>query len=384
MQNQTFTGHQPIPLRDFFYKLLNGAAQGILIGVLPAAVMKYIIHFSGIENTALGSDFSSILTFFTSLTPFLIGMSVALQFNMKNLDIGVVGIATMVSSSAVRWRVLAPGNQHPISGESLTAPTRLFVTDGTGDIINAILVAGLAVGAIWLVSRYLNGFGALAIILSPILIGGGVGLIGEVMAPWVAQLTTATGHGVDWLTNLAPLPMAILIAMVFAILIITPISTVGIGLAIGLHGLAAGAAGMGVVATTIILLINSWPVNKKGTTVAIGLGAMNLMMPAVFSKPITMLSSLLTAALSAVSVVIFNIQGTPTSAGFGYIGLVSPIQSLSPDSNLSSPMITHFITPWVAILAWVVIPVLAGLLSQFIFSRWLKLYQPSDLQHDLA
>ncbi|MDF7627387.1 PTS sugar transporter subunit IIC [Lactobacillaceae bacterium L1_55_11] len=384
MQNQTFTGHQKIPLRDFLYKLLNGAAQGILIGVLPAAVMKYIIHFSGIENTALGADFSSILTFFTSLTPFLIGMSVALQFNMKNLDIGVVGIATMVSSSAVRWRVLSPGGMHPLTDEKLTEPTRIFVTDGAGDIINAILVAGIAVGAIWLVSRYLNGFGALAIILSPILIGGGIGLLGEVLAPWVALLTTATGHGVDWLTNLAPLPMAILIAMAFAILIITPISTVGIGLAIGLHGLAAGAAGMGVVATTIMLLINSWQVNKKGTTIAIGLGAMNLMMPAVFAKPITMVASLFTAAVSAVPVVLFNIQGTPTSAGFGYIGLVSPIQSMSPDSNASSPLITHFISPGVALVAWVVVPVIAGLLAQLIFSKWLKLYQPSDLKHDLA
>ncbi|CAK8054639.1 PTS sugar transporter subunit IIC [Eupransor demetentiae] len=383
MQNATFSGQTKIPLGEFFYKLLNGSAQGILIGVLPAAVMKYIIHFSGIENTVIGADFSSILTFFTSLTPFLIGMSVALQFKMKNLDIGVVGIATMVSSSAVRWRILEPGGNHPLTDEKLTEPTRIFMTDGSGDIINAILVAGIAVAVIWLVARYLNGFGSVAIILSPILIGGGVGLLGEIMAPWVAMLTTATGKGVEWLTNLAPLPMAILIAMAFAIIIITPISTVGIGLAIGLHGLAAGAAGMGVVATTIVLLINSWRVNNKGTTIAIGLGAMNLMMPAVFKKPITMVASLFTAALAALPVVFFNIQGTPTSAGFGYIGLVSPIQSVTSDSAAGSALISHYISPAIALLAWVVIPLLAGFLAQFIFSKLLQLYTPEDFKHEL-
>lgn len=57
------------------------------------------------------------------------------------------------------------------------------------------------------------------------------------------------------------------------------------------------------------------------------------MMPAIFKKPIMILSFLVAAAISAIPVAIFNVQGTPTSAGFGWIGMVSPIQSMIADEH---------------------------------------------------
>ncbi|ORI96929.1 hypothetical protein BMR96_10030, partial [Leuconostoc pseudomesenteroides] len=69
-----FSGQTDLRLKDFFFKVLSGSAQGILIGVLPSAVMKYIIQYSGLGTTAFGANLSAILTLFTSLIPFLIGM----------------------------------------------------------------------------------------------------------------------------------------------------------------------------------------------------------------------------------------------------------------------------------------------------------------------
>ncbi|WEV54185.1 PTS sugar transporter subunit IIC [Leuconostocaceae bacterium ESL0723] len=380
----TFNGHQSLGLKSFFFKVLSGSAQGILIGVLPAAVMKYIIQFSGIGKTAWGADLAAILTLFGTLIPFLIGMAVAMQFKMSIIDTGVVAIATMVSANSIQWGVVAKGTSHPLTHQVLAAPTRMYVANGTGDVINAMVVAGLAVFVTWLIARYLNGFGSTAIILSPIIVGGGVGLIGKLIGPYVFQLTTWIGDAVELCTRLAPLPMVVLIAMAFAIIIVTPVSTVGIALAIGLHGIASGAAAMGVVATTVVLIINSWTVNKRGTTIAIALGAMKGMMPSVFAKPITILPFILTAAIAAVPVAGFNIQGTPTTAGFGYIGLVSPIQSVIKDPAVPTTVMNHFINPLTALLAWVIIPVLAAILAQLILSRWLKLYQPTDFKQELT
>ena len=177
--------------------------------------------------------------------------------------------------------------------------------------------------------------------------------------------------------------MSILIAMAFAIIIITPVSTVGIALAISLSGIGSGAAAMGVVATTIVLLINSWRVNKPGVTIAIALGAMKGMMPSVFAKPVTMLPFLLTAAISGIPVALFNIQGTPVTAGFGYIGLVSPIQSMVKDPSVPASVMNHFINPIVALIAWLIVPISAGFIAQFVFSKLLKLYSPMDFQQDL-
>lgn len=378
-----FNGQTDLHLKDFFFKVLSGSAQGILIGVLPSAVMKYIIKYSGLGTTAFGADLSAILTLFTSLIPFLIGMAIALQFKMKILDVGVVAIATMVASGSIKWAVAPAGWENPVTGVNSVVPINTYIASGSGDVINAMIVASIAVVVVWLVAHYLKGFGSVAIILSPILVGGGVGLLGKTIAPYVGDVTAWIGELVEMFTNFAPIPMAMLIAMAFSIIIITPVSTVGIALAISLSGIGSGAAAMGVVATTIVLLINSWKVNKPRVTVAIALGAMKGMMPSVFAKPVTMLPFLLSAAISGIPVALFNIQGTPTTAGFGFIGLVSPIQSIVKDSTVPSSVMNHFISPLVGVFAWLVVPIVAGFVVQFIFSKLLKLYTPMDFQQDL-
>lgn len=379
----TFNGETELKLKDFFFKLLSGSAQGILIGVLPSAVMKYIIQYSGLGTTAFGANLSAILTLFTSLIPVLIGMAVALQFKMKSLDVGVVAIATAAASGSIKWAHVPAGFMNPVTGIKSVAPANVYIASGAGDVINAMIVAAIAVFVTWLVARYLKGFGSVAIILSPIIVGGGVGLLGKTIAPYVGALTTWIGNLVETFTKLAPIPMVMLIAMAFSIIIITPVSTVGIALAISLSEIGSGAAAMGVVATTIVLLINSWRVNKPGVTVAIALGAMKGMMPSVFAKPVTMLPFLLSAAISAIPVALFNIQGTPTTAGFGYIGLVSPIQSMVKDPTVPAKVMNHFINPLTALIAWLVIPVVAGFIAQYVFSKLLKLYTPADFQQEL-
>ena len=301
--------------------------------------MKYILKMFGTAQWAL--DLSAILTLFSSFIPLLIGVAIAMQFRMKALDVGVMAIAVGAASGSIKWAVAPKGFVNPITGAPQVG--NVYIAAGAGDVINAIIVAAVAVLVIWLVSRYLAGFGSVAIILSPIVIGGGVALFGRAIAPYVAYITTWVGDAVRLATDLQPLPMSIAIAMAFSFIIITPISTVGIALAITLSGLGAGAAGAGVVATTVILLINSWKVNKKGTTVAIFLGAMKGMMPSVFKKPVMILAFLVAAAITAIPVALFNVQGTPTSAGFGWIGMVSPLQSMFTFDAAEAEIVKHTI-----------------------------------------
>jgi len=380
MVSEFFDGSYELKAKDFFFKVLSGSAQGILIGVLPSAVMKYILKMFGSAQWAL--DFSAILTLFASFIPLLIGVAIAMQFKMKALDVGVMAIAVGAASGSVKWAKVDAGFLNPVTGVKTTVPGNVYIAAGAGDVINAIIVAAVAVFVIWLIAKYLHGFGSVAIILSPIVVGGGVALFGRAIAPYVAHITTFVGDIVRLATELQPLPMSILLAMAFSFIIITPISTVGIALAITLGGLGAGAAGVGVVATTVILLINSWQVNKKGTTVAIFLGAMKGMMPAVFKKPIMILAFMATSAVAAIPVALFNVQGTPTSAGFGWIGMVSPIQSMVMDAA-DKVVQTNTISPVPALLIWFVLPVVAGFLVNYLFTKILKLYTAADFIQEI-
>lgn len=379
MTSEFFDGSYELKLKDFFFKVLSGSAQGILIGVLPSAVMKYILKMFGTAQWAL--DLSAILTLFSSFIPLLIGVAIAMQFRMKALDVGVMAIAVGAASGSIKWAVAPKGFVNPITGAPQVG--NVYIAAGAGDVINAIIVAAVAVLVIWLVSRYLAGFGSVAIILSPIVIGGGVALFGRAIAPYVAYITTWVGDAVRLATDLQPLPMSIAIAMAFSFIIITPISTVGIALAITLSGLGAGAAGAGVVATTVILLINSWKVNKKGTTVAIFLGAMKGMMPSVFKKPVMILTFLVAAAITAIPVALFNVQGTPTSAGFGWIGMVSPLQSMFTFDAAEAEIVKHTINFVQFLIVWFIVPAIAGFVVDFLFTKILKLYSPSDFEQEM-
>ena len=197
----------------------------------------------------------------------------------------------------------------------------------------------------------------------PIVVGVGAGLIGMLTYPFVTQITVAIGKLINNFTDFQPIVMSILIACSFAALIISPITTVGIGLAIGLNGVSAGAAAMGIAATTIVLVINSWKINESGVTLAIALGGMKMMMPNLFKYPIILVPVLFTAVISAIPVALLNVSGTPQSAGFGLVGLVGPLASL--DSGLNIILL---------IICWFVVPIAAGLLSKFIFEKVLKLY----------
>lgn len=237
---------------------------------------------------------------------------------------------------------------------------------GIGDLINTMLTASASVLIIlWIKDR----LGSLNIILLPIIAGGLAGLIGILSLPYVKLITSTLGQLINSFTNLQPVLMCVLIAIVFSILIISPISTVAIAMAIGISGMASGAANLGVAAAATMLVIGSLKVNKSGITLAILMGAMKMMMPNLIKYPIIILPIAVTAAMSGLAGAIFNIQGTPASAGFGYSGLVGPINALKfMDGNIGLNLV-------ILALAYIVIPVITGVIVNTLCLKF-KIYSP--------
>lgn len=123
--------------------------------------------------------------------------------------------------------------------------------------------------------------------------------------------------------------MSVLICVTFAILIVTPISTVAIGIAIGLNGLAADASAIGVGTTCIVLVVHSFFVNKLSVTVAVALGSMKMMITNVLEHPISYIPIIATSAVTGLLVPLFTITGTPASADFGLVGLTGLFASVT-------------------------------------------------------
>ncbi|MFO3688851.1 PTS transporter subunit IIC [Staphylococcus felis] len=332
-------------LKTFIFNVLNGLAIAIIVGLIPNAVLgglfAYLSQYASIFNTlhqvVLGIQYT---------LPVIVGVLIALQFKLNPMSIAIVGAASFVGSGAAKvtdvgWQIV-----------------------GIGDLINTMLTAAIAV----LLVLWLDGkLGSLNIILLPILVGGIPGLIGTLTLPYVSQITLAIGEVVNTFTNLQPVLMCILIAVLFSFIIISPVSTIAVGLAIGISGLAAGAAAIGVATTAIVLFIGTVRVNKIGVPIAILLGAMKMMMPNAIRYPIILLPIGLTAAITGAVGAIVGIAGTKETAGFGLVGLVGPIKAFEiMGSGLVNIVLVLFV--------YIIVPLVSGLIINYLLSRVFKLY----------
>ncbi len=342
-----------LTIKTFFNNILAGTATGIIVGLIPNAVVSAILKLFG--QNAITASIGQALLIFQCATPLLIGALIAIQFKMVPLDVAIVAAAAYVGSGVTKF---VPQIVNPA-----TKAQGVFVSAGTGDLINTMITAGLTVFLLLLVGER---FGSVKIVAAPIIIGVGAGWIGLLILPYVSKITTWLGNVINSFTDLQPILMCILISCMFSILIVSPISTVAIGMAIQLNGLSAGAAAMGVAATTIVLVVHSWRTNKSGVTIAIALGAMKMMMPNLFRHPIILLPSLITAIVSAIPVALFHVSGTPASAGFGLVGIVGPLASM--DAGKYS---LNFI---MALLVWIVIPAIVAVICRFLFEKVLHIY----------
>lgn len=336
-----------LTFKTFLNKVLAGTAQGTIIALIPNAVLAAILgYFDHIHAVNMIIQAAVI---FQLATPIIMGSLIAKQFDLDPMQITITGGAAFVGSGVIQFN----------------AEAGAYIGAGTGDVINIMLTASIAI----LMLLFIGGkFGSSSIIGLPIVVGVGAGFLGMLTLPVVTQVTDFIGGMINTFTTLQPFLMAILISATYATLIISPITTVGISLAIGINGISAGAAAMGIAATTIVLVVNSWNVNESGVTLAISLGGMKMMMPNLFKYPIILLPTLFTATLSGIFTALFNVQGSPASAGFGLVGLVGPLASLELGLNIL-----------LVVLAWLVVPLIGAIVSKILFEKTLKLYDSNEV-----
>lgn len=335
--------------KTFTNKVLAGTATAIVVALIPNAILATFLK-PLLPNT-MAAEFLHIVQIFQFFTPIMAGFLIGQQFKLNPMQQLAIGGAAYIGSGAWVYTEIVK--------EGVT--TGIFQLRGIGDLINMMITASLAVLA---VKWFGHKFGSVTIILLPIIIGTGVGYLGWKLLPYVSYVTTLIGQVINSFTTLQPILMSILIAMAFSLLIVSPVSTVAIGLAVGLNGLSAGAASMGVATTAAVLVWATLKVNKSGVPIAIALGAMKMMMPNFLKHPIMALPLVMTAGISSLAVPLFNLVGTPATSGFGLVGAVGPIASLAGGSNVL-----------IIILAWLVIPFSVGFAAHKLCKDVLNLYK---------
>lgn len=190
------------------------------------------------------------------------------------------------------------------------------------------------------------------IIITPIVTIIAGCLAGKLVGPGVQNLMNGLGSIINSATELAPLPMGILVAVIVGMVLTAPISSAALCIMLDLTGLAAGAAAVGCCAQMVGFAVNSFKDNGWGGLISQGLGTSMLQFGNIMRKPAIWLApTLASAVLGPISTCVFKMENTATGAGMGTSGLVGQfgVFSAMTDANqmvlLLQVVLLHFILP---------------------------------------
>ena len=155
----------------------------------------------------------------------------------------------------------------------------------------------------------------------------GVGFAALIAAP-VGRAASAVGQAIMWATELQPFFMGILVSVIIGIALTLPISSAAICFALGLTGLAGGAAVAGCCAQMVGFAVMSFPENRWGGLAAQGLGTSMLQMGNIVRNPRIWIPPTLASAITGpLATCLFRLEmnGPAISSGMGTCGLVGQI-----------------------------------------------------------
>ncbi len=215
---------------------------------------------------------------------------------------------------------------------------------------------------------------------------------GSLLSIWFAKYiglaASSFGNAVMWATDLQPFLMGIIVSVVIGIALTLPISSAAICAALGLTGLAGGAALAGCCAQMVGFAIMSYKENKVGGLVAQGIGTSMLQMGNIVKKPVIWLPPIITSAITGpIATCIFKLEmnGPAVSSGMGTCGLVGPIGVysgwISDIANGAKAAITAFDWTGLLLISIVLPAVITYAIS--VFFRKKEIIKENDLKLDI-
>ena len=202
-----------------------------------------------------------------------------------------------------------------------------FATNYMGDAGGPLAVLFVAIVAAEL-GKAVSKETKIDILVTPIVtVLVGVGFAALIAAP-VGTAASAVGQAIMWATELQPFFMGIIVSVVIGVALTLPSSSAAICAALGLTGLAGGAAVAGCCAQMIGFAVMSFPENRWGGLAAQGLGTSMLQMGNIVRNPRVWIPPTLASAITGpVATCLFRLEmnGAPVSSGMGTCGLVGQI-----------------------------------------------------------
>ena len=244
---------------------------------------------------------------------------------ISGVEYTVGGLATAMSGPAMAVAIGRALNSPPLVLFSLiTVGFASNALGGAGGPLAVLFVAIITAE----IGKAVAGETKVDILVTPLVtIGIGVAL-SALLAPFLGRIAMKVGDIIMWATEMQPFFMGILVSVVVGIALTLPISSAAICAALGLTGLAGGAAVAGCCAQMVGFAVISFKENKWGGLISQGIGTSMLQMGNIVKNPRIWIAPIVTSAITGpLATCLFKMEmnGAPVSSGMGTCGMVGPI-----------------------------------------------------------
>ena len=279
---------------------LGAMAQGLFCSLLIGTIVKTLGQQLGIPFLIDVGGYASAMSG--------AAMAVAIGYALQAPPLVLFSLATVGYAANALGSVT-------LSGES-----------GAGGPLAVLFIAVIAAELGKAVSKETK----IDILVTPLVtILSGVAL-SALWAPAIGTAASEVGDFVKWATVLQPFWMGMFVSVVIGIALTLPISSAAICAAIGLTGLAGGAAVAGCCANMVGFAVMSFRENRWGGLVSQGLGTSMLQMGNIVKNPRIWLPAILTSAVTGpLATCVFHLEMNDpaggVASGMGTCGMVGPI-----------------------------------------------------------
>ncbi len=219
------------------------------------------------------------------------------------------------------------------------------------------------------------------IVVTPIVTIVAGGLIGQLIGPSVDAAMTWLGDVINAAVVWSPLPMGMAVGVIVGMVLTLPISSAALCIALGLSGLAGGAATAGCAAQMIGFAVISFRDNGVSGLISQGIGTSMLQVPNIMRRPqIWIAPTVASAVCGALSAAAFGMTNVREGAGMGTSGLVGEITMYADMAPTFGAMKTIVLI----VLVHIVVPAVVALAVDRLMRRigWVR---PGDMKlHELS
>ena len=245
-----------------------------------------------------------------------------------------MGLPLVVEAGSFAMSMAGPAMAISIAYAMHASPLVIFSMVAVGMAANTMGGAGGPL-AVFVISLIATGFGYLVggrtkidILITPLVtIGAGIAL-SYLMAPAIGTAASSVGNLIMWATTQQPFVMGILVSVIVGMALTLPISSAAICAALGLTGLAGGAALAGCCAQMVGFAVMSINENGINGLISQGLGTSMLQMGNIVRNPRIWLPPIIVSAITGpLATCLFHLEmnGPAISSGMGTCGLVGQI-----------------------------------------------------------